>query len=529
MQRTQPCRELSEWSRRRHLNTPVARLRVTERSPKPLAELLLAACCVVAALSNPTGDTKSKAAAPAKKSADQLSDGITRLLARPELKGATVGIHVVNLKDGKTLFAHEADRMFIPASNAKLFTTAAALSTLGPDFEFRTIVGTTARDLVVVGGGDPTIGGRFTDSDPTVYFRRWAKVLKEQRVTHIAGDLILDDGKFDRQLVHPNWPKSDLGHWYAAPVAALVFNDSCIDVRVAPGSSSSQTAEVTLIPNTRFFEINNRTRMVRTAKEHAPRVARAPGSKVIQCDGAVYDRAQPITSWVPVDDPVQYFGAVLREILAEEGIRIDGTARSGPGVGRQSDFQPRLVHRFRLLPVLEVTNKESQNLFAEQIFKTLGAQRGEGNWANGRAAVADALGKLKLDPKSYVLDDGCGLSRSNRASPRGFTALLVAMQRGSHGDAFRSTLSVAGIDGTLKKRLTEQPYAGHIWAKTGSISGVRSISGYVETRSGERLAFSMLVNNVKSSVRSAQDDFCKLLVNGHDSRTVVRSERSSSK
>src|SRR5262245_7569228 len=204
-------------------------------------------------------DTKSKAKPKEKaktsvaSGSPGLGDSISRLLGRPELKGATVGVHVLNLTDGKTLFARDADRLLIPASNAKLFTTAAALSSLGPQFEFRTVLGTAGRDLVVVGSGDPTIGGRFTDGDPTEYFRRWAAVLKQQRITRIGGDLLLDDSFFDRQFAHPDWPKSDLGHWYAAPVAALVVNDSCIDVRIAPGSASQTTAQVLLIPNTKYF------------------------------------------------------------------------------------------------------------------------------------------------------------------------------------------------------------------------------------------------------------------------------------
>jgi D-alanyl-D-alanine carboxypeptidase/D-alanyl-D-alanine-endopeptidase (penicillin-binding protein 4) len=472
---------------------------------------------------------KEKAKSPVASSSTGLSDSITRLLSRPELKGATVGVHVLNLTDGKALFSRDADRLLIPASNTKLFTTAAALSTLGPQFEFRTVLGTAGKDLVVVGSGDPTIGGRFTDGDPTEYFRRWAAVLKQQRITRIGGDLLLDDSYFDRQFVHPDWPKNDLGHWYAAPVAALVLNDSCIDVRIAPGSAAQTTAQVSLIPNTKYFDLTNRTRIVKSAKEHAPRAVRGPGNRTILCDGGVYERAQPITSWLPVDDPVQFFGVVLREVLAEEGIAIAGGVKSAPGAGKRTDFQVRAVHRFQLQPVLEVTNKESQNLYAEQIFKTLGALRHDGSWKGGRQAVLDALAKLNIDAGGFEIVDGCGLSRSNRASPRAFTSLLAAMNRGSYGTQFRSTLSEAGSDGTLKKRLHEDAYRDRIWAKTGSISGVRSISGYVQSRSGDLLAFSFIANNVRSSVREIQDDFCKALANWSESDRVVRQERASGK
>jgi len=220
----------------------------------------------------------------------------------------------------------------------------------------------------------------------------------------------------------------------------------------------------------------------------------------------------------------------MREVLADEGVQIDGTIKCTPGAGHRPDFQPRIVHRFRMQPVLEVTNKESQNLYAEQIFKTLGALRHDGSWSGGRQAVCEAMARLGIDSQGFVIDDGCGLSRSDRASPHAFTSLLIAMQRGPYGQEFRNTLSIAGVDGTLKKRLTEEPYRNRIWAKTGSISGVRSITGYVQTRSGEWLAFSLLANSVRSSVRGIQDDFCKALVNWVDSGPVAaRRLRDSNK
>ncbi len=477
-----------------------------------------------------SADTKSKSAAsPKSREPARLNDSIHKLLGRPQLKGTTVGVHVVRLSDGKTTFEHQADRLFVPASNTKLLTTAAALVELGPDYQFRTEVGTSGRDLVVVGGGDPTIGGRLTGGDPTIYFRRWAKVLKEHRLTQIAGNLLLDDSFFDRQLTHPHWPPSDLGHWYAAPIAALSLNDSCVDVRIAPGPKAGSAATVTLIPNTRYLEFANRATTVASANEHAPRVARGGAGRVIQCDGGVYVHSQPSTSWLAVDDPVLYFGTVLREVLAEEGVKIAGEIRRAPGAGKRPEFQPRVVHRFRLLPALAVTNKESQNFYAEQILKTLGAEHGDGSWRGGRQAANLTLSKLGLDTNSYVLDDGCGLSRSNRASPRAFTALLVAMHRGPHSTEFRETLAVAGVDGTMSKRLNAEPYRGRVWAKTGSISGVRAIGGYVHTRSDQWLAFSLLINNVRASVRTIQDDFCKLLVNCDDPAAVVRREREAVK
>jgi D-alanyl-D-alanine carboxypeptidase/D-alanyl-D-alanine-endopeptidase (penicillin-binding protein 4) len=363
-----------------------------------------------------------------------------------------------------------------------------------------------------VGGGDPTIGGRFADGDPTAYFRRWAGVLKEQGITRIEGDLVLDDSFFDRQLIHPHWPKSDLGHWYAAPIAALALNDGCVHVQITPGVRPGAAARVSLIPPTRYLRVDNHTHTVSSSKEHAPRVSRRPGSDVIECEGGVYERSDPVMGWVTVDDPAVYFGTVMREVFAKENLPIVGEVRREPAIGRSTQFRARVAHRFPLLAALAVTNKQSQNFYAEQILKTLGAERGDGSWQGGCQAARTAMGELGLDPASYVLDDGCGLSRENRASPKAFTTLLAAMHQHSHGQHYRQTLAVTGVDGTLRKRLTDESYRGRVLAKTGSFTGVRAMSGYVQTRSGEWLAFSLLINDVRTSVRSIQDEFCKMLV-----------------
>jgi D-alanyl-D-alanine carboxypeptidase/D-alanyl-D-alanine-endopeptidase (penicillin-binding protein 4) len=452
------------------------------------------------------GSKKTSTASP------KLTDRLTQWLASPALKGADVGLHIVQLDDAQTLFARDPNRLLVPASNTKLFTTAAALVALGPEFHFETLVGVDGDDLVVVGGGDPAIGGRFTGGDPTVYFRRWAKVLRDQGVNYIAGDLVLDDSRFDRQWIHPHWAKGDRGHWYAAPISALSLNDNCIDVRVAPGAKLGGPAAVTLTPDVPFLKVTNLTRTVSSSKQHAPRVLHRPGSGAIECDGAVYHHAAATKTSVPVDDPTHLFATVLREVLADEGVRIVGQARRSPHAVDSKSFRTRVSHRFPMIEAVAVANKESQNLFAEHLLKTIGAERGAGTWDAGRGAAVQTLTRLGVAADSFVLDDGSGLSRQNRATARSFTTLLAAMHRGPHATVFRQSLATSGVDGTLKKRLAEPPYRGRIFAKTGSITGVRSISGYAHTRSGKWLAFSLIINRPRQSVRSLQDELCRILV-----------------
>jgi D-alanyl-D-alanine carboxypeptidase/D-alanyl-D-alanine-endopeptidase (penicillin-binding protein 4) len=441
-----------------------------------------------------------------------LTAALDQILARSALRGATVGLHVISLSNDRSLFAHDADRQMTPASNAKLLTSAAAIQVLGTAYEFRTTVGWRGEDLVVAGGGDPAVGGRFTQGDATSYFRRWATVLRERGVRHVAGDVVVDDSLFDRVFVHPRWPSNELNRWYAAPVCALSLNDNCVDVQITPGRELGSPALVRLVPPGSSLSVVNRTRTVSRQSDHAPRIWRRPDSSQVECSGNVYQGSGLTSGWVTVVDPALFFGAVLRQVLIDEGISVGGDVRRELQAGRDASFRALFVHRFPLTAALRVMNKESQNFYAEQIYKIMGATHGAGSWAKGREAAARALSPLGLEIGSYTLDDGSGLSRANRVSPRQITRLLAVMFHGEHGELFRQTLSRSGVDGTLARRLIDPPYRGRLWAKTGSIQGVRAISGYAQNRRGQWLAFSLLINQNRYSVRAVQDDVCKALV-----------------
>ena len=445
--------------------------------------------------------------------APPLSESLNRLLDDPRLKRAAVSVRVLDLAGRKVLYDRDGDRLMIPASNVKLFTTAAALVRLSRNFEFRTFVGRAGSDLVVVGGGDPTIGARSKGDPYPQEFRDWAGVLKARGIRRIDGDLVVDDAWFDDQYVHPNWPRPQLHLWYCAPVAALVLGENCVQVLAQPGSKVGDPAQLSLVPRSDRLELRGSVRTVSSRSAHLWSLYRSPGSTTILAGGSFWLRAMPASAEVTVDDPPLYFGSALKASLQAEGIDVRGTVRRRPGAGRERSFQPLLTHCTPLLPVLEVTNKESQNLYAEQLFKTLGAVEGSGSWPGGRKTIEQILHKnVGLPLGDFVLDDGSGLSKQNRLSAAQLTRLLQWLFDRPEGELFRATLAVAGSDGTLERRFTAPALQGRIFAKTGSLSAVRALSGYVQTADGRWLAFSFLVNDCPRAVKDLQDRFCRILV-----------------
>ena len=434
-----------------------------------------------------------------------------------------LGVHVVDIATGEMIYGLNEDRQRIIASNTKLFTTAAALELLGPGYFIETQVmirgpqdGETLHgDLAVLGGGDPSISGRLYDGDPLAVFRGWAQKVKELGIHRIRGDVHLIDGLFDPPRVHPDWPADQLSRWYEAPIDALSFSDNCILVRVHPNGKPGEPARVESIPDLGLFRVENRARITKHRSKHRVIIERTPGTNHVFVSGWVYQEAAPVESWVTVLDPVEYFGAALLKAFADEQVRIDGKMFRKPQLAGDG-WRDLTVHRTDLLTTLEVVNKRSQKFYAEVVMKLIGAiQCGEGSWSAGRQAVTEFLDGVGLEPGTYALADGSGMSRKNRFYPSHLTALLGYMFYHPFGPEFIFTLPFSGEEGlSWEKRLVGDPYEGNVFAKTGSLRGVSTLSGYAKGRSGKIYAFSILHNSVRSNWRAkqAQDRIVRTLV-----------------
>jgi D-alanyl-D-alanine carboxypeptidase/D-alanyl-D-alanine-endopeptidase (penicillin-binding protein 4) len=460
------------------------------------------------------------AAAPAR-SLDPLEVVLDQQVKRSARRIPNLAVRVVELGNHDLDYAYRADTRMVPASNQKLLTTAAALSLLGPGYTFETQVGIRGTvggdgvltgDLAVRGAGDPTISGR-ENGDPYAIFRRWASALRGRGVRRVAGDLYLEHGLFTGPLVHPDWPPEQLQWWYEAPVAALSFNDNCQLLRGWGARRAGAPGVLELVPRLDALLLQNRLRTVRRGARWT--VLRHDSSRLVQVSGAVAPTGPPLEVWVTVPDPIAYFGLALRSALAEEGIPVLGQTRP---VERLPGPWWELVdsHRTLLVSALDTTNKRSQNFYAESLLKLLGARLcGQGNWEAGARVVADFLARKVGWPRDqFHVADGSGMSRHDWVTARGMTRLLEHMFHQRWGVEFMRSLPYAGeAEASLHLRLVAPPYRGNVFAKTGTIGGVSTLSGYAKGRSGRLYAFSILANGTSAwEGRLAQDRLLELLV-----------------
>lgn len=450
-----------------------------------------------------------------------LAARLDAILTRLESTGATVSARVIALPEGRELYARDADVPYIPASNMKLPVSAAGLDMFGAGHAFPTWLVLDGADLWVIGSGDPGLGdprlARRRGQAPTGVLDEWATALAERGVTEVAGSLYYYDGALDGQWLHPTWGVDAL-HWYGAPVSGLNFNDNCIDITVRPAAPGAP-ALYEVMPPVRGLTVLNECL---TAAEHAPTIEKLPGGNIYRLGGTCA-RPEELKS-KPVEDPGAFLCDALRTHLAARGIAVAGPTRraAAPPGGRLPPPAEQVVavHETSLRDILGRINTNSQNLFAEALCKLTGqayaAREGRdrpGSWLDGGRAVHAFLRRCGIDDTQLVVADGSGLSDANRLTARLLTDLLAVMHARPDGAVFRDSLAKGGVNGTLEQRFAG--LEGHVFAKTGYIEGVRALSGYVRTRGGRWLAFSILYNGIPGAVgpyEQLQDEAVRLLV-----------------
>jgi D-alanyl-D-alanine carboxypeptidase/D-alanyl-D-alanine-endopeptidase (penicillin-binding protein 4) len=467
---------------------------------------LLVATAIPSPAEEPTTDAQSTGV---------LAARIDLFLAKYDLTAGQIGVIVRDGATGRVLYARSADRPLKPASNNKILTTAAALHVLGRDYRYRTLVAlrgaptsdTLRGDLVVVGSGDPSISGRFVpDHDRKAIFRRWAELLLQRGIRRIAGDVVGIDDAFDDQPQAPGWPAEDRGEWYCAEVSALTYNEGCVDIRwQGTNGRDNEPATFDLIPPTRYVQLVNFVTTARGKDSCERYYERAEKKNAITARGRVAE-GEPVFDSATVANPTLFFVTVLTETLRESGIEVGGSPRDADDLADKSLFRRSLdpltyYESPPLSQLIEVVNRNSQNLFAEQIFKTLGKHAAdEGSFGAGARAVQQYMASLGVDCRGLSLVDGSGLSHLNRVTPAQLAAVLLAVDRTPDGPLFRETLPQGGQNGSLRKRFQDTVrlrQAGlRVRAKTGYIRGCHALSGWVETRAGQAICLSILCNDL---------------------------------
>lgn len=424
----------------------------------------------------------------------------------PALNRSLWAVMVQSLDSGEVLYRLNSAKLVMPASNMKIVTLAAAAERLGWDYTFETRLlaagpienGVLRGDLIVVGGGDPSINGR--GGSPTRVFETWADRLRADGVARIDGRIVGDDRAFQDEPLGAGWAWDDLGYGYAAPISALQYNENLAQVVVRPGDASGAAAHVELGPPESGLVLEARVTTSAPGVQADLELKRLAGSDRLEVMGTIPSGSGEIVRTAAVNDPAGFFVRALRAVLVGRGIDVRGEAVHIDRAASPPDrAAATLLFSHRSPPLSEIATvlmKVSQNLYAETLLKTLGATRGTPTAEAGRKVVQEVLEGWGVPPDAVVLSDGSGLSRYNFVTAETLVRILGQMHRDQrHQAAFSATLPIGGRDGTIARRMKGTRAEGNVQAKTGSIANVRALSGYTRTVDGELLVFSIIANN----------------------------------
>lgn len=451
------------------------------------------------------------------------------------------GLLIVDASRGEILYEKNADKYFVPASNMKLLTTALALDKLGPDYRFRTTIetnGTLGADgklggnLILVGRGDPNLSNRKFPFDTKEEFEGPPeKVLAEladgvvaRGVKEITGDIVGDDSYFPQERYPDGWEIGDIVWEYGAAISAIVVDDNTVTLTLTPGEKAGDPVQAEVEPSTQEFVVKNEITTTPPKEKPDLRLTREPGADTVVVSGTLPAKSSPRNLVLAIQEPAQQAAELLAQLLTQRGVKWGGKVRA------QHEPDPAEASRTVLAEHLSIplgdavklVNKISQNLHAEVLLRV--AARQEGRWSNPEDLQKFAqqfYDKVGIAPDDVVQTDGSGLSRHDLVTPRAFVALLQYAQKQPWFSAYYASLPVAGVDGTLNDRMKDSGIAGRIHAKTGSVSHVRTLTGFAETVGGRRLIFSFLSNNEvgkNHEVHDALDDLCLAMIEEFDEK-----------
>ena len=441
--------------------------------------------------------------------------GIDKILAAVD-QNVHVGVKVVSLQSGLRLYEKNAHQLFVPASTIKLFTAGAALAKLGPQFTFETNLLTDGKvknkvicgNLYLQGSGDPS----FTLND----FEYLVMELRIAQIEEIQGDLIIDNFAFDAYPEGPGWMWDDINGASFASMNALSINHNSLKVWVQPATGIAIPPKVFAYPKTAFVKIENLA--TTDEKEETLTIERIPRAKqnIIQVKGEIGIRSSVQSFHIPIKGPHLYAATLLQSVLKKAGIACKGKI-----LIQKAPLHSQVLATHRSAPLsilLQNMLKNSDNLYADNLLKKIGQTHFEeqGSWKNGSKAIRQHLEDVGLEISDLVLLDGSGLSRYNLASPEHITTYLTWIYKHfPFAPEFLSSLSLAGKDGALKKRFTDNP--PHLRAKAGTMTGISCLSGYLQTADGEPLVFSIMVNGFTDKASryksEVEDQICSFLAN----------------
>jgi D-alanyl-D-alanine carboxypeptidase/D-alanyl-D-alanine-endopeptidase (penicillin-binding protein 4) len=446
------------------------------------------------------------------------------------------GVLIVDAATGETLYAHDPEKYFTPASNTKLFTTIPALALLGPNFRWRTTLesrgaldtlGRLRGDVVLVGRGDPNLSNRKfpygtaveRDGPPEKVLAELADQLVARGIKQIEGDIVADDSYFPAERYASGWAIDDMTFSYGAPVSALAVNDNTLIVELRPADSEGAPAWFGVEPWAEFYEFVNEVRTAAAGAKADVSADREPGSRRVVLRGSIALAAEPRRISLAVEEPAEFAAALLKRLLESRGVRIYGHARAQHESTALATENPVILAEHVSGPLLDdvrLVNKISQNLHAELLLRAIGREKGTaGSTAAALQVVQEFFKSIGIREGDVATYDGSGLSRLNLVTPRATVTLLAWAAKQPWAEPFIATLPVSAQDGTLAERMKATPAAGRIHAKTGTLGSVNALSGFADTLHGARVVFSMFGNahNLRGAEATAvHDSLCVALV-----------------
>ncbi|MEA5553362.1 D-alanyl-D-alanine carboxypeptidase/D-alanyl-D-alanine-endopeptidase [Anabaena cylindrica UHCC 0172] len=440
---------------------------------------------------------------------NQLKSSIDAVVNRPLFNRMRWGILVKPLVSTKTIYSLDSNKYFIPASNAKLFTTAAALQKLGKDFRIRTSIYQDGDGVLrVVGRGDPSL----KNTQLTIL----AKQLYQKGIREVK-QLIADDSYFQGEIVHPSWQWEDVQAYYGAPVNSLIVNENASVLTLSPQNIGQPLKINWAEPiESYWWKVENNSVTTQEDELGYVEVTRDLKGQILRIKGQLAVNSKPDITALAVFNPIENFLRHFHLSLATQGITVKQTSFSRNSSKNEQEIAA--IESPLLSELLVETNINSNNLYAEALLRTLANKqplpKNKTTADVGLQVLKTTLTELGVDPESYIIVDGSGLSRKNLISPAALVQLLQSMNQSSQAKVFRDSLPVAGMSGTLKNRFQNTSAEGIVQAKTGTMTGVVSLSGYVNAPNYEPLVFSMIVNQSEqpaSVVRKAMDEIVILL------------------
>jgi D-alanyl-D-alanine carboxypeptidase/D-alanyl-D-alanine-endopeptidase (penicillin-binding protein 4) len=446
---------------------------------------------------------------------EQLQQRLADHVSQPRFAAALWGVKIVSLDSGKTLFEHNPQKLFSPASNSKLYTIALALDRLGAEGRIKTSLyarskpgsdGVLAGDLIVYGRGDPTITARLYSNDIFRALQPLASALTNAGVKRIQGDLIGDGTFLHGPPYGSGWAWDDAESYYGAELSSLTINDNTLQVSIKPGDHPGAPAKLALIPATDYLTLSNRIQTAEKGAHRSIEFYRPLNENIVYATGQIGLDDPGHTDDLTVHNPAGLFVTLFRQALARNGITVQGKVRT---LNWPDRAPPNASNRIEIasvesLPMRDLARevmKPSQNLYTDLLLAYVGEKNRSPEAAAG--LTSEDLGIQELNRflaeagvhrGDVLFEEGSGLSRNNLTTPNATVALLQFMSKHAAAEAFLEALPVAGVDGTLRNRMKNTPAAHNVKAKTGTLRWANSLSGHVTSAAGEHLVFSIMLN-----------------------------------